>query len=460
MMNTEELKFYKKANTLEEVDNAVRLDVPINATHKFFTNFTEVRGEFEEKVFYKALNVNVKNKKYTFNPEINKRNKQTIFLAGMRGSGKTTEIAKYVDKLHNPQCFFCVVCNLDDQEKGLDLNDMEYMDILIFQIERLITELEDKGVELENNILEILKNWFEQRVEEVNKVIKEEHGFELEVKASTPNFLSSFFKITSKLKSNLKDNKENAQTIRTVLKNNFTEFAKKLNLFLEYVNVELRKQNIAQELLFIIDGLEKTASMDIREKIIIKENNRFRQIKAYTIFTLPIELMDKKPFLESGGFHVNMFPFVKLQKRNGEYIDKAIAKFEEFIYKRIDEELFESKDVVKKAIFYSGGSPRELLRILEYASIYADENLGKITLDAMNKVIKKRASETAQYLLEEDFKILKILKENNEQGIQTVFSEEFKKLMESGIVMEYNDGTYKRVNPVVAKSELYKQYVG
>jgi hypothetical protein len=32
--------------------------------------------------------------------------------------------------------------------------------------------------------------------------------------------------------------------------------------------------------------------------------------------------------------------------------------------------------------------------------------------------------------------------------------------MENLIVMEYNDGTYKRVNPIVEASEIYKEYVG
>ncbi|MDZ7876204.1 MAG: hypothetical protein U5L45_00960 [Saprospiraceae bacterium] len=47
----------------------------------------------------------------------------------MRGSGKTSELEKIAQKLHNKDCFFCVTCNLDE---GHDKNDLEYMDILIF----------------------------------------------------------------------------------------------------------------------------------------------------------------------------------------------------------------------------------------------------------------------------------------------------------------------------------------
>jgi hypothetical protein len=282
------LEYYKKAYTLSEIDNAVRFDVPINAQHEFYTDFSDVRGDFEDRLIYKNLNIHPKT--FVFDAKANPYNKQSIFLAGMRGSGKTSEIAKFVKNLHNPQGFFCVVCNLDDQDKGLDLNNMEYMDILIFQIERLLEELQSVGIYLETPIIESLQDWFKERVQEVNKVIKKEGGFEMEIKAETPS-LFSFLGIAAKIKANLMGSKENADKIRLVFKNNFSEFAKKFNSFLEYVNMILRRNGTAQELLFIIDGLEKTGSVDIRRKIIIVDNERFKLIKAYTIFTLPIELM-------------------------------------------------------------------------------------------------------------------------------------------------------------------------
>ncbi|MFM8485466.1 MAG: hypothetical protein ACKOCH_03940, partial [Bacteroidota bacterium] len=111
---------YKKANTLVEVDNAVRFDVPVTAEHPFYTDFSDVRGDFEDRMIYKTLNVH--SRTLVYNREANRANRALLFLAGMRGSGKTSELAKITGKLHNKDCFFCVTCNLDE---GLDLNDME-----------------------------------------------------------------------------------------------------------------------------------------------------------------------------------------------------------------------------------------------------------------------------------------------------------------------------------------------
>ncbi len=447
------LQLYKQAKSLVEVDNAVRLDVPITPDHEFYTNFSDVRGDFEDRMIYKTLNVHPKT--FIFNREINQGNKVLLFLAGMRGSGKTSELAKIASKLNNKDCFLCIICNLDT---GLDRNDMEYMDILIFQLERLFQEIEAKGLSVDKEIIDSMYTWFSERVKEVNKVIKKEGGVEVEVKAETPS-LFSFLGITAKLKANISGSKENADKIRTTFKTNFTEFAQKFNEFIEHVNIVLRKQEIAQEIFFIVDGLEKTATIDIRKKIILDESNRIRQIKVNTIFTLPVELLPQRQRLVSFSTVVS-FPFVKVREKNDTIIEEAVKRFEDFVYRRIDAALFDSPETVRKAILFGGGSPRELLRVLEYANMYADEDDNKIFLKDLDKGINKLAAETAQYVSNKDLEKLKILKDANDKEISIAFDEDWQDLLEKLIILEYNDGNYKRVNPIVEASPLYKQHVG
>lgn len=449
----ESTEFYKKANKLEEVDTAVRFDIPIGSDHEFFTDFSDVRGDFEDRMIYKALKVNPKT--FIYDEIANRGNKTLLFLAGMRGSGKTSELAKISKKLNHKNGFLCITCNLDD---GLDLNDMEYMDIIIFQLDRLFEELEKVKLEIDSSIIDSLQNWFSERVKEINKAIKKEAGFEMEISAGTPSFLS-FLGITAKVKSNLLGSKENAQKIRTVFKNNFSDFAIQFNLFVEEVNVKLRETEIAKELLFVVDGIEKAASLDIRKKIILEEANRIRQINANTIFTLPIELMPERQKIISFSTVVS-FPFVKIREKNGDLVEKAIQRFMDFTYKRIDSKLFDSPQTVRKAILTGGGSPREYLRILEYANMFSDDDAKLITLEALEKGIRKLAAETSQYVSIADLEKLKTLKQSNEEDKVMPFDSEWQDLLEKLIVLEYNDGTYKRVNPIVEESQLYKQYVG
>jgi hypothetical protein len=406
-------------------------------------------------MIYKTLNVS--SKTYVFDREANAANKVLLFLAGMRGSGKTSELAKIANKLNNKNCFLCVVCNLEDD---LDLSDMEYMDILIFQLERLFEETKKRGLELDESILKSLSSWFGARVEEINKSIKVDGGFEITSEVKSPTLLNYFslFSFTAKLKASINGSKENAYKIRTTFKNNFTDFSRKFNEFVEHVNMALRKQGIAQEILFIVDGLEKTSTMDIRKKIILEETNHFRQIKANTIFTLPIELMQQRELLRSFSTVVS-FPFVKIREKNGDIVNEAVQRFEDFVKRRIDVSLFETPEVIKKAILFSGGSPRELLRILQYLNMYSDEDNDKFLMKDLDKAIKKLAAETAQYISEKDLEKLKKLKNANELGEPIAFDETWQDLLEKLIILEYNDGTYKRVSPIVEASALYQFYV-
>jgi hypothetical protein len=335
---------------------------------------------------------------------------------------------------------------------------MEYMDIVIFQLERLFEELQKVNLRIDLPIIESLQKWFGERVMEVNNAIKRESGFEMEITAGTPGILS-FLGLTAKLKSNLLGSKENAAKIRTVFKNNFADFALQFNLFIEEVNLKLRSEELAKELLFVVDGIEKTASLDIKKKIILEESNRIRSIKTNTIFTLPIELMPERQRLISFSTVVS-FPFVKIRERDGSIVDKALQRFIEFTYKRIDKKLFDNPETVRKAILMGGGSPREYLRILEYAYMFTKEDAKCITLEALDNGIRRLAAETSHYVSNDDLEKLKLLKQINNEGKVLPFDESWQHLFEKLIILEYNDGTYKRVNPIVEESQLYKQYVG
>jgi hypothetical protein len=441
---------YSKATVFHEIGNAVRFDIPIDADHEFYVNFSDVRGDFEDKLIYKKLNVNSTN--FSHNSPPSATRKTILFLAGMRGSGKTSELATYSQKIHNPECYYCITCNLDT---GLDANDIEFMDVLIFQIERLLEELEKSEVPIDNGIISELQNWFAERINEVNRLISIEGGYEVSVKASTPSIFN-FLNLTGSLVQNLKGTKRNAQLIRTVFKNNFSDFSLRANLFFEHSATLLREKKLARDILFIIDGLEKIATPDIRRKLIIDEANRIASIKVNMIFTLPIELMLESPRLNQFSTVIS-FPFVKIKEKNGSVNEKAVDRFVEFVLKRIDKKFFESEELMRQAIFMGGGSPRELLRVLEYWYLQAsDELLDKKGLD---KAIHKLAETTAHYLTKKDLELLKQLQENNKNNIPTPYGEEWHKLLEDLTILEYNDGTYKRVNPVVEESSLYKHYV-
>jgi hypothetical protein len=448
--------FMQKAHKLNEIDSAVNKFEPVTPDHPFYVNFDHVRGDFQEQELMRMLNVSVQNNQYTFDFQSNKSNKTVLFLAGMRGSGKTSELAKYAQRLHSPECFFVVTCNVDEQ---LDMDRIQYMDIVIFQLEQLLEKAEEEGLNLDDDIIDTMKKWFDERVVEINRSLKKEGSAEIEFGTDKPFSIGSMFSqllgITTKLKAGLSGSVERADSIRKSFQNRFNDFAQKFNTFIELVNEQLRRKGKGKEILFIIDGLEKTMSADTRRKIIMDESNRIRLIKVNTIFTLPIELMKEEPRIRQFG-EIISFPFIKVKERDGQNCENAFQLFEEFVDKRIDAQLFESKAVVHKAIEYSGGSPRQLLQILEQANWFTRTEEGKITMSNMDRAIEKLGNNNARYLEPEDFEMLKALKNDLEQGNPIGFSNNIQNLLEKQIIFEYNDGTYKKVNPLLEVSKLYR----
>ncbi len=448
----------KKATRLTEIDAAVNKFMPVTPEHPFYVDFKDLRGDFQERKVMKILSVSTSEDcRHSFDYQANPYNKTMLFLAGMRGSGKTSELAKYAKLLHSPECFFVVTCNVDEE---LDMDNVQYMDVLIFQLEKLLNMASEQKLKLDKGILDSMQKWFEERVKEINSSLKAEGSAEIEVggEATIVGLFAKMLGLTARIKMGLSGSRERAETIRTNFKNRFLDFSLKFNTFIEQASTQMRKQKIAQEILFIVDGLEKTMSADTRRKIILEESNRIRQIKANTIFTLPIELMKEEQRIKNFS-EIITFPFIKVKERNGQFVKPALKKLREFITKRVDACLFDDISTIDLAIAYSGGSPRQLLRIIEHANWQADESFGKITHTNMEVAIEKLGNDIARYLEPEDFELLKKLKGDLDAGHPIGFDSQIQVLLEKEVIFEYNDGTYKCVNPLLERSKLYKHHV-
>jgi len=449
----------RKATHADEIDQALRLNEPVGPDHEFYTNFAGLRGEFEERVVYKALNVKVLDNHFTYNAEVNSGNKSLVFLGGMRGTGKTSELFRYERNLHNPECFFVIFCRLDED---LNLNDMEYMDVLILQLEKLTAKLQENGIEADKGALESMYKWFDEQTKEYRNTLKGEAGLSAGAGLKKDGLLSQLLGLFAEVKASVTAGTERSTSVRRVLKNNFTPFKDKFNEFIEEATLAVRNANKGRDILFIVDGLEKTLTADIRKRLVIDESNKIRQIRGNTLFILPVELMKERQQLRQLTEFVTAFPNIKIQDRKGKDQKESMEKLLEFVYKRIDPSLFadnEKDQLVYEVIRYSGGNPRELLRILSYANFVMNEQLGKIDHNALQRGLKKLANETTEYLTPDDLPKLIELHENNQKNLQTPYDPIMDKLIEDVIIYEYNDGNFKRVNPVVELSEIYQQRV-
>ena len=415
-----------KANTFYEIQDAVAFNNPIDEKNEFYTDFSGFRKGFNEKKIFKYLNINPTTK------ECNKISQTLkLFLSGHRGTGKTTELLKLKNEIDETTCFFSVFCDLSDEE--LDVNNIDFIDIIILILEKLTKTLDDKKIDIPKANIKPFYNWYEQRITEINNQTDESASIEVEGKAGIDLF--SLFSLVSKTKGKLSGSNSTKETIRKVFKNKFSDFSLKFNEFILDIKDYLLKNGISKDLLFIIDGFEKIGSLEDRKKILIDNSNKFVEIKANMIITLPIELFSEVSRLKEFASHIS-FPLITLDNNSKE-------RFKEFIYKRIEKNLFDSEQTVEKIIYYGAGSPRETLKIISNAYIQAEGEI--IDLKSVQDAQKSISEELMKYLDEKEILLLKQVYTKT----KIPFSDELAKLLIKKVLLDYEDGLEREINPIL-----------
>lgn len=425
----------KKATDFYDILNSIEFNNPIDENNNFFQDFSNLRQGFNEKRIFKMLSINPKTTECH-----NLSSPQRIFLSGHRGTGKTTELLKLQNQIKKTNCFLPVFCDVSHEE--LDLNNIDFVDIVIFMLEKLITILNEKRINVDTETVKSFYNWYRKRIKEINT--KTDSSATISTGGQASISIPGLLSIITKTKAKFSASHETKETIRTVFKNNFSDFSLKFNTFIGKIKEELVKEHIAKDLLFIIDGFEKIGTLEDRKKILLDNSNKFVEIKSHMIISLPIELFNEVAQLSEFA-HPITFPLVTLNK-------DGIDAFKEFIYKRIHKDLFENESVVEKVITYGAGSPRETLKILQEAYISAE---GEIIDDtSVTAACQKISEEIVTYLEEEEIELLKSFNENK----QLPYSDVKANLLIKKVLLEYSTSQVE-INPVILENELFKSYI-
>lgn len=109
----------------------------------------------------------------------------SMLFSGHRGSGKTTELHQLRRELEN-QGFFVVYLDIDNV---LDMNDVEYQDVLLSITDKLYAEMEVQGWRLNEKLLRNLSDWFAEKIVVTEKVT----AFDAELSSEAEGGLKTFF---------------------------------------------------------------------------------------------------------------------------------------------------------------------------------------------------------------------------------------------------------------------------
>lgn len=287
-----------------------------------------------------------------------KQAKVKLYVSGLRGSGKSTELLRLKSLLEDPDSGnFHVV--LADAEELMDLtNPIHTIDILanlVHQTERSVRQLRnlDPDQALEDSYAVRLWNWLTKT--------------EANLKSVTVPLPKG-----GKLLWEMKASPTLRQRVREIIDTDFQPFLQECRDHLLLLERDVRAQG-KTGIVIILDSLEKLlGTSSTYDKVINSAEKVFFTCQAYlelpvhVLYTIPPALLWRGRFDE-----IHFLPMLKVKTRNGERYAPGMDVARRMVLKRLNDEqlsyLLGPQAVARldRIIDYSAGFPREIIRLLQ-----------------------------------------------------------------------------------------------
>lgn len=297
-------------------------------------------------------------------------------FAGHRGIGKTSELLRLKQELErqtDQQPAMQVI--YVDIADSLDLNDLDFPDLLVFTADQVIVQLREAKIPGFDPYTEKIKSVWNQLVGLLGS----------EVTLSQAELNTGFGSLTLEIR--------NRPTARAKLREKIEQMGTPLidavNDLLGYADSTLRKSNRGG-LVLIIDGLDKVALHPLdngsttHDRLFIDRSEQLGSLKAHVVYTVPISLIYSTQCarLEQsfGEFNVPM-PMIRLHGREDADVrpdSPGMLKLREIIEKRCayarisPDALFDDRFTSDYLCRMSGGHPRHLMMFLNMAADEVD----------------------------------------------------------------------------------------
>ena len=350
-----------------------------------YVNCDDVRGEKLVDVYVRSLR-----RADPARPEVK-------MFAGHRGVGKTCELNRIKKLLEeplseeNPHRPFKVIYM--DAGRGLDLNDLDLPDLLVFVADQVQRQLREAKIPGFTPASAYLAGVWEE--------IKEKLGTKVSIKEAGVE--AGFASLTVELK-----NRPNSrQMLREAIEQQSTGLLNGVNDVLTHASVKLREIG-SEGLVLIIDGLERLVlrtlegGVTTHDRLFLDRSEQLASLKAHTIYTVPISLFYSPrcaQLEQTLGEHNVPVPMIRLHERAEKKISPdspGMKKLWAMIEARCRSANVDIKDVFDKPetglylCEMTGGHPRHLLMFL-VAALNALDRL-PITRKAAEKAVRNYAN--------------------------------------------------------------------
>lgn len=423
------------AETIDDAYNACNPELPLEPDDNRYVDLTPVRGS------QNLVSIISRRIRRTKPPLFHKQ-----LITGHRGCGKSTDLKQLRQQLHQ-QRFFTVYC---DVETELDPGDMSYLDVLVV-LARTITEgVQSANVAIPHGLMAELDDWFADRLltDEEKKDVEGTLKAEFAIEPKIPLLTRMLLAFTGQVRSGSSRKLE----IRRKLERELRVFLTRLNDLIDTVQDRLRVDGW-HGLVAIVDGLEKMHYQELdggqssHTSLFVEHAEQLKAPHCHIIYTVPISLLFNV-HLGDSFTDSDVIPMVKLRApKTGKPFKPGVDALRKIIARRITiDRLFDNPQTIEWLIEASGGSIRDLMRLIRMACDETDSCIEKRhTENAIHKLVR----EYDRLVKDDDLPLLRKIAESR----QIPGDADSGRLLHHRLVLEYfNDERWADLHPAVQRS--------
>lgn len=369
---------------------------------------------------------------------------------GHRGGGKSTELLQlknYLEKENYKVIYFAAT------EDIINLNDIQYADILLSCLRQLLVELKE-----DSTPSDILK-WIKDRWESFKDFTTREVSFgDLNIEAQ----ICEFIKITTSLRT-IPTAKE---VIRKEINKDSISLTIILNNYIKKAVENMKKKGIVlivDNLDRIIPVLNEISGKFNYQEIFIDKGDSLRGLQCHLIYTVPISMVYSSfsNILRERYNDVIVLPMIMVNDQYDKLYPSGIAKIKEIIQKRLEhaypnlkmENIFEIKALEKLCLF-SGGHIRDLMHLMQTAVQHMPQL--PISIDSVNRAVGDLKLSYIRSIDETNWRLLAHVHDSKKMPPEAKFLD----LLYYRYILEYisdQQETWHDVHPVIKDSQRMKQ---
>jgi len=307
-----------------------------------------------------------------------------IALAGHRGCGKSTELARVMDQAH-AEGYLPLYAVVNEQA---DPNEIGFGDLFLLML-RLLDEAFDSDPRLKPLPLKSVKvvtDWFQEvthvEEKEVERII--EFSGDAALGINTP---------LGKLLSGLSLLRKTTGSQREQVKDAVEKYPDQLRQNLNLLLTDARRISVKaypRGIIFILDNLDRYPPEMISQAVLTNAD-LLNDIDAHTIFVLPISLLYNPPGeTVEDRYEPETLPMLPVYPRGNTYAiqEKSIEALLQAIYLRVDKSLFADPSIAVRLAHLSGGCPRDLLRLLKEALLESNQAIDERAVNRAASLVR------------------------------------------------------------------------